>query len=120
MAEPARGEPRRSSPLHCERQGQGRGADPRCEPLTERQRPRDHQRGRVAELGGRARATDDLQLGDITSTRRGVAVAGDRALSLGVAASPKHHELAQRFTFGDNFFPEPTVSSDGRRWLTNN
>jgi len=65
-------------------------------------------------------ATHDLLLGDITATRRGVPVDGDPAFSLGVAASPNHHELAQRFTMGDNFFLEPTVSSDGHRWLTNN
>src|SRR5262245_7871171 len=63
--------------------------------------------------------THDLVLGDITVTRAGVPVAGDPALSLGPAASPNHHELALRFTFGDNFFLEPAVSSDGHRWLTN-
>ena len=64
-------------------------------------------------------ATHDLMLGDITSTRRGAPVDGDPAFSLGPAASPNHHELALRYTFGDNFFLEPTVSSDGHRWLTN-
>jgi DNA-binding beta-propeller fold protein YncE len=64
-------------------------------------------------------ATHDLVLGDITSTRRGVAVDGDPAYSLGPMATPNHHELALRYTFGDNFFLEPTVSSDGHRWLTN-
>ncbi len=63
-------------------------------------------------------ATHDLLLGDITSTRRGVAVDGDPAFSLGPAAAPNHHELALSFTFGDNFFLEPAVSSDGHRWLT--
>jgi hypothetical protein len=64
-------------------------------------------------------ATHDLLLGDITSTRRGIAVDGDPAFSLGPAAAPNHHELALSFTFGDNFFLEPAVSSDGHRWLTN-
>src|SRR5262249_4171011 len=64
-------------------------------------------------------ATHDLLLGDITSTRKGVAVDGNPAYSLGVAASPNHHELALRYTFGDNFYLEPAVSSDGHRWLTN-
>jgi YVTN family beta-propeller protein len=63
-------------------------------------------------------ATHDLILGDITSTRLGAAVDGDPAFSLGTAASPNHHELALSFTFGDNFFLEPAVSSDGHRWLT--
>jgi len=64
-------------------------------------------------------ATHDLLLGDITRTRRGVPVDGDPAFSLGPVASPNHHELALRYSFGDNFFLEPTVSSDGHRWLTN-
>jgi DNA-binding beta-propeller fold protein YncE len=64
-------------------------------------------------------ATHDLLLGDITATRQGVPVDGDPAFSLGPTASPNHHELALRYTFGDNFFLEPTVSSDGHRWLTN-
>lgn len=63
--------------------------------------------------------THDLILGDITQTRRGVPVDGEPAFSLGLAASPNHHELALRFTVADNFFLEPTVSSDGHRWLTN-
>ena len=57
-------------------------------------------------------------LGDITQTRRGVPVNGEPAFSLGVEASPNHHELALRFAFSDNFFLEPSVSSDGHRWLT--
>ena len=64
-------------------------------------------------------ATHDLILGDITRTRRGLPVDGEPAFSLGPAASPNHHELALRFTVADNFFLEPTVSSDGHRWLTN-
>jgi hypothetical protein len=48
-----------------------------------------------------------------------VPVDGDPAYSLGRAASPNHHELALRYTVGDNFFLEPAVSSDGHRWLTN-
>ena len=63
-------------------------------------------------------ATHDLIYGDITSTRRGVPVNGEPAFSLGVDASPNHHELALRFAFSDNFFSEPSVSSDGHRWLT--
>jgi len=65
-------------------------------------------------------ATHDLLLGDITRTRTGQPVAGDPAYSLGYAASPNHHELALRFTFSDNFFLEPSVSSDGHRWLNDN
>jgi DNA-binding beta-propeller fold protein YncE len=64
-------------------------------------------------------ATHDLLLGDITATRKGVAVAGDPDFSLGPTASPNHHELALSFSFSDNFYLEPTVSSDGHRWLTN-
>lgn len=64
-------------------------------------------------------ATHDLLLGDITSTRQGKPVNGLPAYSLGYAASPNHHELALGFTFSDNFYLEPSVSSDGHRWLTN-
>jgi DNA-binding beta-propeller fold protein YncE len=63
-------------------------------------------------------ATHDLIFGDITSTRRGVPVNSNPAFALGADASPNHHELALRFAFGDNFFLEPSVSSDGHRWLT--
>jgi DNA-binding beta-propeller fold protein YncE len=63
-------------------------------------------------------ATHDLMLGDITTTRRGVPVDGEPSFALGFDASPNHHELALRFAFGDNFFLEPSVSSDGHRWLT--
>jgi DNA-binding beta-propeller fold protein YncE len=65
-------------------------------------------------------ATHDLLLGDITQTRKGQAVNGDPDFSLGYAASPNHHELALQFTFSDNFFLEPSVSSDGHRWLNDN
>ena len=64
-------------------------------------------------------ATHDLLLGDITQTRKGVPVNGDPNYSLGFAASPNHHELALTFAFSDNFYLEPSVSSDGHRWLTN-
>lgn len=64
-------------------------------------------------------ATHDLLLGDIVATRQGVPVNGNPAYSLGPVASPNHHELALEFTFGDNFFLEPAVSSDGHRWLNN-
>ena len=63
-------------------------------------------------------ATHDLLLGDITQTRGGVPVNGEPGFSLGFDASPNHHELALRFAFSDNFFLEPSVSSDGHRWLT--
>ena len=43
---------------------------------------------------------------------------GEPSFSLGYDASPNHHELALRFAFSDNFFLEPSVSSDGHRWLT--
>jgi len=64
-------------------------------------------------------ATHDLLLGDITATRKGVPVNGEPANALGADAAPNHHELALSFAFGDNFYLEPTVSSDGHRWLTN-
>ena len=64
-------------------------------------------------------STHDQLLGDITATRKGVAVDGNPAYSLGQAASPNHHELALQFAFSDNFYLEPAVSSDGHRWLTN-
>src|SRR5262245_43010441 len=63
-------------------------------------------------------STHDQMLGDITVTRKGVTVNGDPSYSLGPDASPNHHELALRFAFGDNFYLEPAVSSDGHRWLT--
>jgi DNA-binding beta-propeller fold protein YncE len=71
-------------------------------------------------LVNKENATHDLLIGDIRATRRGVTVEGDPAFSLGPLASPNHHELALEFAFGDNFYLEPTVSSDGHRWLTNN
>ncbi len=64
-------------------------------------------------------ATHDLILGDITRTRNGAAVNGEPGYSLGYEASPNHHELALDFAFSDNFYLEPSVSSDGHRWLTN-
>jgi YVTN family beta-propeller protein len=63
--------------------------------------------------------THDLVLGDILRTRRGQMVNGDPRLALPADASPNHHELALQFAFSDNFYLEPTVSSDGHRWLTN-
>jgi DNA-binding beta-propeller fold protein YncE len=63
-------------------------------------------------------ATHDLLLGDITASRKGEAVNGEPRYSLGTAASPNHHELALSFAFCDNFYLEPSVSSDGHRWLT--
>jgi DNA-binding beta-propeller fold protein YncE len=68
-------------------------------------------------------ATHDLILGNLTRTTSGQPVAGEPSLSLdaffGVSASPNHHALALRYAFSDNFFLEPSVSSDGHRWLTN-
>jgi DNA-binding beta-propeller fold protein YncE len=64
-------------------------------------------------------STHDQMLGDIVVTRRGVPVNGEPRYSLGYQASPNHHELALSFAFGDNFYLEPAVSSDGHRWLTN-
>lgn len=63
--------------------------------------------------------THDLILGDITRTRSGQPVNGRPEYSLGALASPNHHRLALEFAFSDNFFLEPSVSSDGHRWLTN-
>ncbi len=64
-------------------------------------------------------STYDQLLGDILVTRKGTPVKGNPAYSLGYVASPNHHELALGFTFSDNFYLEPSVSSDGHRWLTN-
>jgi DNA-binding beta-propeller fold protein YncE len=64
-------------------------------------------------------ATHDLLLGDITRSAAGQPVDGEPAYSLGPDASPNHHALALQYAFGDNFFLEPSVSSDGHRWLTN-
>jgi DNA-binding beta-propeller fold protein YncE len=63
-------------------------------------------------------ATHDLMLGDIIMTRSGMPVNGEPRFSLGYDASPNHHELALSFAFSDNFYLEPSVSSDGHRWLT--
>jgi hypothetical protein len=64
--------------------------------------------------------THDLVLGDILETRQGAMVNSDPRLALGADATPNHHELALQFAFSDNFYLEPTVSSDGHRWLVNN
>ena len=64
-------------------------------------------------------ATYDLLLGDITRTASGQPVNGEPSYSLGLNASPNHHALALRYAFSDNFFLEPSVSSDGHRWLEN-
>lgn len=63
-------------------------------------------------------STHDQILGDITQTRKGVPVNGEPRYSMGLDATPNHHKLALDFAFSDNFFLEPTVSSDGHRWLT--
>jgi DNA-binding beta-propeller fold protein YncE len=98
--------------------------------LVAHPRPDDHRNPIPSRFGQASRqihhvifvnkenATHDLLLGDITSTRRGATVAGEPRFSLGPAASPNHHEIALRYAFGDNFFLEPSVSSDGHRWLT--
>jgi DNA-binding beta-propeller fold protein YncE len=62
--------------------------------------------------------THDQIFGDIEQTRSGVPVEGDETLALNADATPNHHELALSFAFSDNFYLEPTVSSDGHRWLT--
>ena len=64
-------------------------------------------------------ATHDLFLGHILATRKGVPVNGEPKFSLGQEAVPNHQELALSYAFSDNFYLEPTVSSDGHRWLTN-
>ncbi len=67
-------------------------------------------------------ATYDLLLGNIQHTRQGVPVNGEPAYWLGSVPGPhpdpNHVELALRFAFSDNFYLEPSVSSDGHRWLT--
>src|SRR5262245_14138078 len=64
------------------------------------------------------KSTHDQMFGDITMTRKGAPVNGRPSYSLGLDASPNHHELALQFALGDNFYLEPAVSSDGHRWLT--
>ena len=64
-------------------------------------------------------ATHDLIFGDITQSGSGEPVDGEPSYSLGVDAAPNHHALALKYAFSDNFFLEPSVSSDGHRWLTN-
>ncbi len=64
-------------------------------------------------------STHDQILGDIVATRKGAPVSGEPSYSMGLDATPNHHELALSFAFGDNFYLEPAVSSDGHRWLTN-
>ena len=46
-------------------------------------------------------------------------VNSEPSFALGFDASPNHHELGLSFGLSDNFFLEPSVSSDGHRWLTN-
>jgi DNA-binding beta-propeller fold protein YncE len=65
-------------------------------------------------------STYDQLLGDISFTRKNVPVNGNESYSLGQSASPNHHELALEFAFSDNFFLEPSVSSDGHQWLSDN
>lgn len=64
-------------------------------------------------------STFDQIFGDITQTEKGVPVNSQPLYSMGPDATPNHHKLALNFAFSDNFFLEPTVSSDGHRWLTN-
>ncbi len=63
-------------------------------------------------------STHDQILGDIVATRKSVQVNGEPSYSMGLDATPNHHELALSFAFSDNFYLEPAVSSDGHRWLT--
>jgi YVTN family beta-propeller protein len=63
-------------------------------------------------------STHDHILGDVLVTRKGVPVRSEPTYALGYDAAPNHHELALGFAFSDNFYLEPTVSSDGHRWLT--
>jgi len=65
-------------------------------------------------------STYDQLLGDISFTRKNVPVNGNESYSLGQSASPNHHELALEFAFSDNFYLEPSVSSDGHQWLSDN
>jgi DNA-binding beta-propeller fold protein YncE len=95
----------------------GRDRDDRRNPIPNRAGQASAQIKHVVFIN-KENATHDLIFGDITQTRRGVPVNGEPAFSLGVEASPNHHELALRFAFSDNFFLEPSVSSDGHRWLT--
>jgi len=97
---------------------QARGEDADRSPIPDRPGVASQQIKHVIFIN-KENATHDLLLGDVTVTRRGVPVDGDPSFSLGPAATPNHHELALRYAFGDNFFLEPTVSSDGHRWLTN-
>lgn len=59
----------------------------------------------------------DYFMGHIAATTTGQAVDGLPAISLGTIAAPNHTAIARQFTFSDNFYLEPVVSSDGHRWL---
>src|SRR5262249_1227481 len=65
-------------------------------------------------------ATHDLLLGDIIATRKGEPVNGEPRYSLGHDPSPNHHHPAPPSPFAANFYLEPSVFSDGHRWLNNN
>jgi DNA-binding beta-propeller fold protein YncE len=97
--------------------GAGRGRNESTNPIPDQVGKASSQIRHVVFIN-KENATHDLMLGDITTTRSGMSVNGAPAFSLGYDASPNHHELALRFAFGDNFFLEPSVSSDGHRWLT--
>ena len=100
-----------------DRDGDGRGRDRDRNPIPSRAGQPSAQIKHVVFIN-KENATHDLIFGDITQTRKGVPVNGEPAFSLGADACPNHHELALRFAFSDNFFLEPSVSSDGHRWLT--
>ncbi len=77
--------------------------------------------------------TFDEMLGDITAAangavaglpvlarygRRGYADGRHKRLSvLGINVTPNHHSLAERWSFGDNFYADSEVSLDGHHWL---
>jgi YVTN family beta-propeller protein len=59
----------------------------------------------------------DYLMGHIMVTTSGQVVDGLPAISLGAIVALNHTAIAQQFTFSDNFYLEPVVSSDGHRWL---
>src|SRR5262249_49769897 len=110
------GDPDRNAEDHDAQGRQGASADSN-NPIPSRAGKESAQIKHIIFIN-KENATHDLMLGDITQTRKGGPVNGAPAFPLGVDASPNHHELALQFAFSDNFFLEPSVSSDGHRWLT--
>jgi hypothetical protein len=72
-------------------------------------------------LGDVGRAGDKVVLSEPTFARfggDGYVSGGKRLFSLHVDVTPNHHEIAARWTFGDNFYADSDHCSEGYRWLT--